>query len=164
MLFAHFAFLVSFLVFGSLSVATQTPPCLVSAMRSQSDSDNLQDICATNVGKVWAKIVEFCGDERQLALEQLKDTCTSAGYAIAYLPTTSSGIASHSTALFSPTKPSSVIASSTGISTSSSVPDASSSACPSTHPNETISLGSADRGASAAAFAAVVFVGFAATL
>ncbi|GAQ37339.1 kinase-related protein [Aspergillus niger] len=130
----------------------------------QSDSDNLQDICATNVGKVWAKIVEFCGDERQLALEQLKDTCTSAGYAIAYLPTTSSGIASHSTALFSPTKPSSVIASSTGISTSSSVPDASSSACPSTHPNETISLGSADRGASAAAFAAVVFVGFAATL
>ncbi|BCS00800.1 putative GPI anchored cell wall protein [Aspergillus luchuensis] len=76
MLFAHFAFLVSFLVFGSLSVATQTPPCLVSAMRSQSDSDNLQNICATNVGKVWAKIVEFCGDERQLALEQLKDTCT----------------------------------------------------------------------------------------
>ncbi|GCB23970.1 putative uridine kinase C227.14 [Aspergillus awamori] len=132
--------------------------------RSQSDPDNLQDICATNVGKVWAKIVEFCGDERQSALEQLKDTCTSAGYTIAYKPTASSDIASHSTALFSSTKPSSVIASSTGISTSSSAPDASSSLCPSTHPNQTISLGSADRGASAAAFAAVVFVGFAATL
>ncbi|GKZ21891.1 hypothetical protein AbraIFM66951_001730 [Aspergillus brasiliensis] len=133
-------------------------------MRSQPDPDNLQAICTTSVGKVWAKIVQFCGDERQSALGELENACTSAGYIIAYKPTPSSGIASHSTALFSPAKPSSVIASSTGISTSSSVPDASSSLCPSTHPNQTISLGSTDRGASAAAFAAVVFVGFAATL
>lgn len=39
MLFAHFAFLVSFLVFGGLGVATQTPPCLVSAIRYNCDSE-----------------------------------------------------------------------------------------------------------------------------
>ncbi|PWY86244.1 putative GPI anchored cell wall protein [Aspergillus heteromorphus CBS 117.55] len=163
MLFAKSTLLATLVVLCNAVVASQTNACLLSAVGSQPNPADLQAICVTNVDKVKTKIADLCGDETQMAMVQFEDTCASAGYKdVNHTFTASSGIAS-STSGPKTTKTGPVIVNPTA-SRSSVIPSSSSSQSHSAYPSQTVSSGSSDRQLSAAAFAAVVFVGFAATL
>ncbi|RAL16491.1 putative GPI anchored cell wall protein [Aspergillus homomorphus CBS 101889] len=159
---------------------------------SQPNPDDLQAICVTNGKRIKDKIADLCGDDTKVAMQQFSDTCASAGYKVGMLDRklshrrilsamfyvvndtfTISGVSS-STAVPNPTKTGSVdvtpTVSSSIISGSISSPSPSfrpsfrPSSSPSAYPSPIVSAGSSDRHVPAAAFAAVVFFGFAAAL
>ncbi|PYH95126.1 putative GPI anchored cell wall protein [Aspergillus ellipticus CBS 707.79] len=165
MLFAKSTLFAALVVLFNVVVATQSDACLLSAVGSQPNPADLQAICVANVDKMQTKIAELCGDQTPTVMEQFEDTCASAGYkaGVKHTSTAFSSIAS-STPGPKSTKTGSVIVTPTGASSSSSIPASSSSPSHSAYPSQTVSSGSSDRQLSAAAFAAVVFVGFAATL
>ncbi|GMG10923.1 unnamed protein product [Aspergillus oryzae] len=118
------------------------------------------DLKAVCVDKVQTKIESLCSDDdKQDALKQFADTCTAAGHKVVVNTSTSSSASSTGTSTAGSKSSSS--GSSTSGSDSVTNPSSTSS---SGVPLHTANAGSSDRHIPAAAFAAVVFVGFAATL
>ncbi|KAF9887837.1 hypothetical protein FE257_009497 [Aspergillus nanangensis] len=168
MLFSKSALVFSFMALGNIAVAASTPACLISAVGSTlANPSDLKTACVKDSDKLQEKIADACGgDDLQDALDYYQQTCKDAGHKVeinssaisSSSPTgtstsnksTSSGF---STATADSTKPTSSGSSQTGSGSASAA-----------SPSETVSAGSSDRHVSAAAFAAVVFVGFAATL
>ncbi|PYH45196.1 putative GPI anchored cell wall protein [Aspergillus saccharolyticus JOP 1030-1] len=162
MLLFQFAFCISLLAFNNLVTSAPTRACLLFAVGSQPNPDDLQAICITNGQRIKDTIADICGDDTKVAMQQFSDTCASAGYKVVNDTFTISGVSS-STAVPNPTQISSVLATPTGsfsiISSSSSspLPSSNSSSTPSSYPSQVISAGTSGRHVPAAAFAAVVF-------
>ncbi|KAE8413913.1 hypothetical protein BDV36DRAFT_299510 [Aspergillus pseudocaelatus] len=186
MFFAKSAFVLSFLALGNIAAAAGTKSCLLEALSTEPSPGDLKAVC---VDKVQTRIESLCsGDDKQDALKQFADTCSSAGHKVVVNTSTSSGASSTGTSTAGSKSSSSGFVTATATSTSGS--DSSSSSPTSgsdsssdsgsgsgsgsgTNPSSTSSsgvplhtsnAGSSDRHIPAAAFAAVVFVGFAATL
>ncbi|KAE8351424.1 hypothetical protein BDV28DRAFT_137087 [Aspergillus coremiiformis] len=187
MLFAKSALVLSFLALGNIAAAASTKACLLSAVGQEPHPGDLKAVCITDGEKVQSRIASLCGDDKQAALKQFADICSSAGHKTAGNTLTSSGASSTGTSTagsksnssgFVTASPTSTPGShsSAGViptpgSSSGSVisPSSSSGISPSSSssgivPLHTANAGSSDRHIPAAAFAAVVFVGFAATL
>ncbi|KAB8239868.1 hypothetical protein ETB97_002320 [Aspergillus alliaceus] len=191
MLFAKSALVLSFLALGNIAAAASTKACLLSALAQEPKPGDLKAVCVTNGEKVQSKIASLCGDDKEEALKQFADTCSSAGHKVVVNTSTSSGAAStgtpsagskSSSSGFITATPTSTSGSHSGSGSSSSarvIPTSGSgsgansgsgsSASPSSStsaavPLHTANAGSSDKHIPAAAFAAVVFVGFAATL
>ena len=150
----------------------------------------MKAMCVTNTKRVQKEIADSCGDDKEDALKEYAETCADNDHKVgkfANPPSTShhqrdprlthAEIASKSSDSASKTggsHSSDSSASATGGSSSSddssSSKDSSSgsstgsSASASASPSDSVSAGSSDRHVSAAAFAAVVFLGFAATM
>ncbi|KAF7589658.1 hypothetical protein BBP40_003992 [Aspergillus hancockii] len=196
MLFAKSAIVFSFLALGNIAAAASTKACLLSAVGQQPNPADLKAVCVTNGEKVQSKIASLCGDDKQEALKQFADTCSSAGHKVV-VTATSSGASSTGTSTTSSKSGSSGFVTATATSTSGSHSGSSSSSGPgpsstagsgsgsgsgsgagsglgsgvspsstssNSVPLHTANAGSSDKHIPAAAFAAVVFVGFAATL
>ncbi|KAI9923963.1 hypothetical protein ASPWEDRAFT_178952 [Aspergillus wentii DTO 134E9] len=168
--FAKSAILLSLVALSNVVVAS-TPACLLSAVGSQENPADLKAICVTNVDKVKDTITEKCGDKKKEALDFFSDVCASAGHknvvdssstsSASGTTATSTGSKSTGTGFVTSTSTSSA---SDSNSSGSSGTSSSSSSSSSPSPSDSVSAGASDRHVSAAAFAAVVFVGFAATL
>ncbi|KAE8136912.1 hypothetical protein BDV38DRAFT_105345 [Aspergillus pseudotamarii] len=152
MLFAKSAFVLSFLALGNIAAAAGTKACLLEALSTEPSPGDLKAVC---VDKVQTRIESLCsGDDKQDALKQFS---SSSGFVTATATSTPGSDSSSS----SPTSGSD--SSSNSGSGSGSEPNPSSTSS-SGVPLHTSNAGSSDRHIPAAAFAAVVFVGFAATL
>ncbi|KKK13909.1 hypothetical protein P175DRAFT_0561043 [Aspergillus ochraceoroseus IBT 24754] len=162
MFFTKSSLLVALFALSNLVVATGTPSCLLSAVGAQSDPANLKAVCVTNGDAVQSRIHDLCGSDAQDALEYFQSTCSTGGYKIA-IKSTSTSASSNSTSTTD-----SGSSTSTGFTTTTASASSSTSASGivSTTPtaSQTHSSASSDKQVSAAAFAAVVFLGFAATL
>ncbi|KAH8428806.1 putative GPI anchored cell wall protein [Aspergillus melleus] len=181
MLFAKSAFLLSLFALSNIAVAADSSACLLSALGSEKSPGDLKAVC---VDRVQKKIADACsGDDKEDALKQFADTCSSAGHKVVINSSSSSADSSTGTATGTSTGSSKstktattgtgfVTASATSTSGSSSGSGSGSSSNAESSPSstseetplQTNSAGSSDKHVSAAAFAAVVFVGFAATL
>ncbi|KAL5363666.1 hypothetical protein BJX96DRAFT_178270 [Aspergillus floccosus] len=165
MYFPKSAFVFSFLALTNIAAAS-TPACLLSAVGTTlSNPADLNDACVKNSDKLQKQIANTCGDDDlQDALDYYSKTCAQAGHKVdvnisssSSSPTGTSSAGSKSTGFTTATAATSSKSTSSGSQTGSSSASAASS-------TETTNSGSSDRHVSAAAFAAVVFVGFAATL
>ncbi|EAW10129.1 putative GPI anchored cell wall protein [Aspergillus clavatus NRRL 1] len=171
MFFSKSTLILSVLALGNIVAAAQPPACLLSVVGSEKNPSDLKAVCVTNTDNVQQKISDRCGDNEEAALKWYSDNCSGAGYKVEVnTSTTSSG--SHATGTSSKgstvTNSGFVTATATGSgnsgSSSSSSGSSGSSSSNAASPSQTVSAGSSDRHVSAAAFAAVVFMGFAATL
>ncbi|KAE8371777.1 hypothetical protein BDV26DRAFT_117381 [Aspergillus bertholletiae] len=183
MLFAKSALVLSFLALGNIAAAAGPKACLLEALSKEPQPGDLKAVC---VDKVQTRIESLCtGDDKQDALKQFADTCSAAGHKVVVNTSTSASASATGTSTAS-SKPGSssgfVTATPTGTSGAGSsssagvIPTSGSgsgsdsgsgsnpSATSSGVPLHTANAGSSDRHIPAAAFAAVVFVGFAATL
>ncbi|BAE59410.1 putative GPI anchored cell wall protein [Aspergillus flavus] len=170
MLFAKSALFLSFLALGNIAAAAGPKACLLEALGTEPSPGDLKAVC---VDKVQTKIESLCSDDdKQDALKQFADTCTAAGHKVVVNTSTSSSASSTGTSTAGSKSSSSGFVTATATSTSSSGSSTSgsdsvtnpSSTSSSGVPLHTANAGSSDRHIPAAAFAAVVFVGFAATL
>ncbi|KAA8649169.1 putative GPI anchored cell wall protein [Aspergillus tanneri] len=165
MLFAKSTFLLSLFALSNIAAAAQSPACLISALGSEKTPGDLKAVC---VDRVQKKIADVCGDDKQEALKQFADTCSAAGHKVVIHSTSSADSTSTRTSGGSKSTKTgtntgflSASATSTSDSSSNSGSSPSSASDGTQHTN---SAGSSDKHVSAAAFAAVVFVGFAAAL
>ncbi|KAE8323324.1 hypothetical protein BDV39DRAFT_182293 [Aspergillus sergii] len=185
MLFAKSALFLSFLALGNIAAAAGPKACLLEALGNEPSPGDLKAVC---VDKVQTKIESLCSDDdKQDALKQFADTCTAAGHKVVVDTSTSSSASSTGTSTAGSKSSSSGFVTATATSTSGSGSSSSagttsgsdsgsssesgsgsgtnpSSTSSSGVPLHTANAGSSDRHIPAAAFAAVVFVGFAATL
>ncbi|KAB8216827.1 hypothetical protein BDV33DRAFT_178127 [Aspergillus novoparasiticus] len=179
MLFAKSALFLSFLALGNIAAAAGPKACLLEALGNEPSPGDLKAVC---VDKVQTKIESLCSDDdKQDALKQFADTCTAAGHKVVVNTSTSSSASSTGTSTAGSKSSSSGFVTATATSTSGSGSSSSagttsgsdsgsgsgtnpSSTSSSGVPLHTANAGSSDRHIPAAAFAAVVFVGFAATL
>ncbi|PLB54387.1 hypothetical protein P170DRAFT_432024 [Aspergillus steynii IBT 23096] len=177
MLFAKSAFLLSLFALGNIAAAADSSACLLSALGPEKRPGDLKAVCVDRVRK---NIEDACSDdEKEDALKQFADTCSSAGHKVVINSSTSSADSSTGTSTggskstqsattgtgFATASATSTSSSGSGSgSGSSSNAESSPSSTSEETPLQTNSAGSSDKHVSAAAFAAVVFVGFAATL
>lgn len=164
MFFSKSTFVLSFLALGNIVAAAQTPACLLSVVGAEKNPADLKAVCVTNGDDVQKKIANTCGDSEQAALSWFADTCDAAGYKVDIKSsTTTSESATGTSTKGSASNTGFVTATATGSSSSGENKSGTSSSS-ATSTSQTVSAGSSDRQVSAAAFAAVVFFGFAATL
>lgn len=172
----------SVLALCNVVVAAQPPACLLSVIGSQPNPADLKTICGKNAEKIQDSLSETCDDDKQDALKHFSNTCSSNGHKVDVSTTTGSTStatttdSSTTTAQNSESTSTSSSGSGSGSSSNSSSGNSSnsdstsgsssssSSASSSPSASDAVSAGASDRHVSAAAFAAVVFVGFAATL
>ncbi|KAK1138655.1 hypothetical protein N8T08_002121 [Aspergillus melleus] len=160
MLFAKSAFLVSLFALSNIAIAADSSACLLSALGSEKSPGDLKAVC---VDRVQKKIADACsGDDKEDALKQFADTCSSAGHKVVI--NSSSSSADSSTGTATGTSTGSSKSTKTATTGTGSNAESSPSSTSEETPLQTNSAGSSDKHVSAAAFAAVVFVGFAATL
>ncbi|GES62648.1 GPI anchored cell wall protein [Aspergillus terreus] len=168
MYFPKSAIVFSFLALTNIAAATSTPACLLSAVGTTlSNPADFNEACVKNSDKLQKQIANTCSDDDlQDALNYYSKTCAQAGHKVdvnisssssSSSPTGTSSAGSKSTGFTTATAVTSSKSTSSGSQTGSSSASAASS-------TQTTNSGSSDRHVSAAAFAAVVFVGFAATL
>ncbi|KAE8399230.1 hypothetical protein BDV37DRAFT_287794 [Aspergillus pseudonomiae] len=179
MLFAKSALVLSFLALGNIAAAAVPRACLLEVIGNEPKPSDFKAVC---VDKVQTKIESVCSDDdKKDALKQFADTCSSAGHKIVVNTSTSSTASSTGTSTADSKSSSSGFVTATATSTSGSGSSAgvnptsgsdsgsnsgsgSGSATSSAGVPLHTNAGSSDRHIPAAAFAAVVFVGFAATL
>ncbi|EAU34628.1 predicted protein [Aspergillus terreus NIH2624] len=167
MYFPKSAIVFSFLALTNIAAAASTPACLLSAVGTTlSNPADFNEACVKNSDKLQKQIANTCSDDDlQDALNYYSKTCAQAGHKVdvnissssSSSPTGTSSAGSKSTGFTTATAVTSSKSTSSGSQTGSSSASAASS-------TQTPNSGSSDRHVSAAAFAAVVFVGFAATL
>ncbi|OGM44348.1 GPI anchored cell wall protein [Aspergillus bombycis] len=181
MLFAKSALVLSFLALGNIAAAAVPRACLLDALSNEPSPGDLKAVC---VDKVQTKIESLCSDDdKQDALKQFADTCSSAGHKVVVNTSTSSSASSTGTSTADSKSSSSGFVTATATSTSGSGSSSSAGVIPTsgsdsdsnsgsgsgsgTNPSSTSSsgvplhtanAGSSDRHIPAAAFAAVVFV------
>ncbi|KAL5000683.1 hypothetical protein BDV10DRAFT_183157 [Aspergillus recurvatus] len=178
MLFAKSTVLVTLLALGKVVAAagTSTPACLLTVVGPEKPGD-LKGICKTNGDEIQASIQDVCGDDAKDALSYYASVCKDAGYEVD-ISSSSSTTSSHSSAK-TPDTESSTSGSATTTNGASSTSDsdsvsdsdsdsgsdsASASTTDSANAATPTNGASTDKQVSAAAFAAIVFLGFAATL
>ncbi|KAL2867869.1 putative GPI anchored cell wall protein [Aspergillus lucknowensis] len=156
MLFAKSTLVVALFALSNVATAS-TPACLLQVVGPENPGD-LKGICKTNGDDIQSSLRDACGDDAQEALKFYSSVCKDAGFNVDIsTPTTSSSSSPSSSATSS---------SDSGTSTdnpSSTDSESASNTDSSEDPSETNGA-SSDKQVSAAAFAAVVFLGFAATL
>ncbi|BCS28997.1 putative GPI anchored cell wall protein [Aspergillus puulaauensis] len=178
MLFAKSTVLVALFALGKVVAAagTSTPACLLTVVGPENPG-NLKAICKTNGKEIQSSIKDECGDDAKDALKYYAGVCKEAGFEVDTSSSSSSSSSSTSTSdSSSSTSGSSTStggASSTGGSDSSSGSGSgsgsdsdsdSASATDSADETTPTNGASTDKQVSGAALAAVVFLGFAATL
>ncbi|KAE8147119.1 hypothetical protein BDV25DRAFT_161023 [Aspergillus avenaceus] len=173
MMFTKSAIVMSFLALGNIAAATSTKACLISAVGQEKNPADLKAICVTNVERVQNRIEDECGDDTKVAMKQFADTCESSGHKVVVNTSTSAnssstaatGVSKSSSAGFvtATSTPGSSSAAGTGAKPTSGSGSGSGSSTSASVPLQTTNAGSSDKHIPAAAFAAVVFVGFAAT-
>ncbi|RHZ54100.1 putative GPI anchored cell wall protein [Aspergillus thermomutatus] len=165
MFFSKSAFVLSFLALGNIVAAAQPPACLLSVVGAEKNPADLKAVCITNGDDVQKNIADTCGDSEQAALKWFADTCDAAGYNVVIKSPTTSGSSATGTSTKGSTSTNTgfITATATGSSSSGSSKSGTSSSSAASA-SQTVSAGSSDRQVSAAAFAAVVFFGFAASL
>ncbi|OJJ87111.1 putative GPI anchored cell wall protein [Aspergillus glaucus CBS 516.65] len=165
MLFTKSAVVFSVLALCNVVVAAQPPACLLSVVGDEPNPADLKTICVKNGDKMQKLISKKCDDDdKKDALSHFSDTCSSNGYKVDV--STSTTMSGSTTTGSQSTKTGFTTATATSGSSSSfsSASSSSDSASSSASADTTVSAGASDRHVSAAAFAAVVFVGFAATM
>ncbi|EYE97869.1 putative GPI anchored cell wall protein [Aspergillus ruber CBS 135680] len=165
MFFTKSAVVFSVLALCNVAVAAQPPACLLAVVGDEPNPADLKTICVKNGDKIQKLISKKCDDDKKDALSHFSDTCSSNGYKVdVSTSTTVSGSTTTATSGSQSTKTGFTTATATSGSSSSSTSSSSDSASSSASADTTVSAGASDRHVSAAAFAAVVFVGFAATM
>ncbi|KAL4755199.1 hypothetical protein BDW72DRAFT_164335 [Aspergillus terricola var. indicus] len=173
MLFTKSTVLVALFALGKVVAAagTSTPACLLTVVGPENPGD-LKAICKTNGDEIQTSIRDVCGDDAKDALNYYASVCKDAGYEvdISSSSTTSSQTSTKTLDTESSTSGSATTtdgASSTSGSDTNSDSNSGSASASTTDSADTATPtngGSTDKQVSAAAFAAVVFLGFAATL
>ncbi|KAL4775453.1 hypothetical protein BDW60DRAFT_178035 [Aspergillus nidulans var. acristatus] len=174
MLFAKSTVLVALFALGKVVAAagTTTPACLLTVVGPENPGD-LKAICKTNGDEIQTSIRDVCGDDAKDALNYYAGVCKDAGYEVdisSSSSTTSSQTSTKTSDTESSTSGSATStdgASSTSGSGTDSDSNSGSASASTTDGADTATPtngGSTDKQVSAAAFAAVVFLGFAATL
>ncbi|PLN78561.1 hypothetical protein BDW42DRAFT_195774 [Aspergillus taichungensis] len=163
MIFAKSAFLVSFLALSNVVVASGPSACLLSAVGQQENPADMKAMCVTNTKRVQKEIADSCGKDKEDALKEYVETCADNDYKVE-IASKSSDSASKTGGSHSSDSSASATGGSSSSDESSSGSSTSSSSSASASPSDSVSAGSSDRHVSAAAFAAVVFLGFAATM
>ncbi|KAL4763219.1 putative GPI anchored cell wall protein [Aspergillus foveolatus] len=174
MLFAKSTVFVTLFALSKVVAAagTSTPACLLTVVGPENPGD-LKAICKTNGDEIQTSIRDVCGDDAKDALNYYAGVCENTGYEVDI--SSSSSTTSSQTSTKTPDTESSTSGSATSTdgasSTSGSDTDsdsnsgsASASTTDSADTATPTNGGSTDKQVSAAAFAAVVFLGFAATL
>ncbi|KAL4873129.1 hypothetical protein BDV12DRAFT_160426 [Aspergillus spectabilis] len=170
MLFAKSIFFVALFALGKVVAAagTGTPACLLTVVGPETPGD-LKALCKTNGDEIQSSIRDECGDDAKDALKYYASVCDDAGFEVDISsPTSTSTSSSHSSTSTDSDSDSSTStsgATTTGGASSTSEPDSENATTTddAEDPVETNGA-STDKQVSAAAFAAVVFLGFAATL
>ncbi|KAL6234225.1 hypothetical protein BDW75DRAFT_213061 [Aspergillus navahoensis] len=174
MLFAKSTVLIALFTLGKVVAAagTSTPACLLAVVGPEKPGD-LKGICKTNADEIQASIRDVCGDDAKDALSYYASVCKDAGYEVD-ISSSSSTTSSHSSTKTSDTESSTSGSATTtnGVSSTSGSDtvinsDSASASASTTDSADTATAtngASTDKQVSAAAFAAVVFLGFAATL
>ncbi|KAL3437715.1 hypothetical protein BDV09DRAFT_161828 [Aspergillus tetrazonus] len=174
MLFAKSTVFVALFALGKVVAAagTSTPACLLTVVGPENPGD-LKAICKTNGDEIQTSIRDVCGDDAKDALNYYAGVCKDAGYEVdisSSSSTTSSQTSTKTSDTESSTSGSATSAdgaSSTSGSDTDSNSNSGSASASTTDSADTATPtngGSTDKQVSAAAFAAVVFLGFAATL
>ncbi|KAL4819071.1 hypothetical protein BDW67DRAFT_155156 [Aspergillus spinulosporus] len=174
MLFAKSTVLVALFTLGKVVAAagTSTPACLLTVVGPENPG-NLKAICKTNGDEIQTSIRDVCGDDAKDALNYYASVCKDAGYEVdisSSSSTTSSQTSTKTSDTESSTSGSATTtdgASSISSSDTDSDSNSDSASASTTDSADTATPtngGSTDKQVSAAAFAAVVFLGFAATL
>ncbi|KAL4798824.1 hypothetical protein BDV19DRAFT_337767 [Aspergillus venezuelensis] len=189
MLFAKSTVLFALFALGKVVAAagTGTPACLLTVVGPE-DPSNLKGLCKTNAKEIQTSIRDECGDDAKDALSYYSSVCKDGGFEVDTSSSTSTSThsssktsdGSESTSTHSGSATTSGGASSTADANSDSDSDSdsssgsgsgssgsdsdSASASTSTDGPTPTNGATSDKQVSAAAFAAVVFVGFAATL
>lgn len=184
MLFSRSAVVFSLLALTRVAVGALPPACLLDVVGGQPSPSDLNTICGSNASKIQSQISSTCKGNAQAALSAFSSTCSSAGHEIVTHSSTTSGAetsttGTHGTSTSGPTSATpaisgSIVPASSGFVVAVATPSPSGypSGIPTATPSQTpssafpLSNGAAspNKQMSAAAFAAVVFVGFAATL
>ncbi|KAL4740353.1 hypothetical protein BDV11DRAFT_185671 [Aspergillus similis] len=172
MLLAKSTVLVALFALGKVVAAagTSTPACLLTVVGPETPGD-LKAICKTNGDEIQTSIRDVCGDDAKDALNYYASVCKDAGYEVD-ISSSSSTNSSHTSTKTSDTESSTSgsatttdgASSTSGSDTDSNSGSASASTTDSADTATPTNGGSTDKQVSAAAFAAVVFLGFAATL
>ncbi|OJJ53121.1 hypothetical protein ASPSYDRAFT_51224 [Aspergillus sydowii CBS 593.65] len=175
MLFAKSTVLIALFALGKVVAAagTSTPACLLTVVGSENPG-NLKAICKTNGKEIQSSIKDECGDDAKDALNYYAGVCKDAGFEV---DTSSSSTSSSSSSTSTSDSSSSTSGSSTSAGGASSTGGSdSSSGTGSNSESDSASAtdsadeatpsngASTDKQVSGAALAAVVFLGFAATL
>ncbi|KAL4927225.1 putative GPI anchored cell wall protein [Aspergillus undulatus] len=185
MLFAKSTALFTLFVLGKVVAAagTGTPACLLTVVGPETPGD-LKALCKTNAKEIQSSIKDECGDEAKDALKYYSSVCEDAGFEVDTGSSTLTSTSSHSSTKTSDSDSESTsthsgsATTSSGASSTSDLDSDSGSESSSGSGSDTESAStsesaddptptngaSSDKQVSAAAFAAVVFVGFAATL
>ncbi|KAL4921189.1 hypothetical protein BDW62DRAFT_175110 [Aspergillus aurantiobrunneus] len=168
MLFAKSTALVALFALGKVVAAagTGTPACLLNVVGPENPG-NLKAICKTNGDEIQSSIRDVCGDEAQDALKFYGNVCKDGGFEVDTESSSTSTSSSSSSTSTSGSSTSTGGASSTGGSDSDSGSGSGSESASTTESAEEgapTNGASSDKQVSATAFAAVVFLGFAATL
>ncbi|OJJ03733.1 hypothetical protein ASPVEDRAFT_43230 [Aspergillus versicolor CBS 583.65] len=175
MLFAKSTVLVTLFALGKVIAAagTSTPACLLTVVGPENPG-NLKAICKTNGKEIQSSIKDECGDDAKDALKYYAGVCKDAGFEV---DTSSSSDSSSSTSTSDSSSSTSGSSTSTGGTSSTGGSDSSSgsgsnsdsssdsaSATDSADETTPTNGASTDKQVSGTALAAVVFLGFAATL
>ncbi|RHZ47232.1 uncharacterized protein CDV56_104976 [Aspergillus thermomutatus] len=170
MYFAKSAFVVSLLALCRVAVAADPPSCLLAAIGTESNPADLASLCGSASSAVQSQISQSCGDDTQTAMTFYSNTCASAGHQVVLNSSVSSASSTTSDATTTASGSSktgfvtivttTATSGSSGSSSSSSGASSSSSA----HSPSSTGAASSNKQVSAAAFAAVVFVSFAAAM
>ncbi|KAL3481574.1 hypothetical protein BJX99DRAFT_218524 [Aspergillus californicus] len=172
MLFAKSTLFVALFALSKIVAATgtTTPACLLQVVGPEQPGD-LKTNCKTNGDEIQSSIRDVCGDDAQAALKYYAGVCEDGGFKVdvstSSTSTSTSGSSTSTSASTSDSESSTSSSSADSTSTDSASSNSESAAASSTNssddPTETNGA-SSDKQVSAAAFAAIVFLGFAATL